>query len=222
MRKKLLFTIPLLFLSSIAQPALADGQTGIDNYDDARRLFWREMYKRGGDESLYCGKPLQRGYNDGINIEHVFPMYWATKGLKCGTRKQCQQRSDQFNHIEADLHNMYPAMTEINDARGSLGFGIIPGEKRDFGQCDFEINGGLVEPRDSAQGEIARAALYMAYTYDDLYLTQKQLTLMQLWNQLDPPSEHEHWRNDRIESIQGNRNPFIDKPELADSMKAFR
>jgi endonuclease I len=38
------------------------------------------------------------------------------------------------------------------------------------------------------------------------------------WNELDPVSEAEIVRNDKIEVIQGNRNPFIDYPELADQI----
>jgi deoxyribonuclease-1 len=33
------------------------------------------------------------------------------------------------------------------------------------------------------------------------------------WHRSDPPDGHERWRNDRIEVLQGNRNPYIDRPE---------
>ncbi len=36
------------------------------------------------------------------------------------------------------------------------------------------------------------------------------------WNRLDPPSAVEANRNNYVESIQGNRNPFIDYPQLVD------
>ena len=35
------------------------------------------------------------------------------------------------------------------------------------------------------------------------------------WNVLYPPGDKERGRNDRIEQIQGNRNPFVDLPGLA-------
>ena len=35
------------------------------------------------------------------------------------------------------------------------------------------------------------------------------------WNELDPVDEWEMQRNDVTEGYQGNRNPFIDHPELA-------
>ena len=36
------------------------------------------------------------------------------------------------------------------------------------------------------------------------------------WNRLDPVDEWEMERNNETAKIQGNRNPFIDHPELAD------
>ena len=35
------------------------------------------------------------------------------------------------------------------------------------------------------------------------------------WNEADPVDSWEMNRNNVIEGIQGNRNPFIDHPELA-------
>lgn len=42
--------------------------------------------------------------------------------------------------------------------------------------------------------------------------------ILKAWNKLDPPSEVEKLRNTTVQKIQGNRNPFIDYPELADQM----
>ena len=42
--------------------------------------------------------------------------------------------------------------------------------------------------------------------------------LMVAWNQLDPVSEVEKYRNHTVEKIQGNRNPFVDHPEWISSL----
>ena len=38
------------------------------------------------------------------------------------------------------------------------------------------------------------------------------------WNQIDPPSAVEVNRNNYVETVQGNRNPFIDYPQLVRNM----
>lgn len=197
----------------------AAGQTRIEDYEQARKLFWRRLYDQGG-ETLYCGRKLTRGYNKGVNIEHVFPMAWVTNALDCGRRKQCRRTSDLFNRIEADLHNLYPARTEVNDARGAMSYGEIPGERHAVRGCDFEVdeNRRVVEPRPAARGEIARAMFYMRDAYGLVIFDRLGARLKQ-WHRQDPVSAHERQRNDVIEKIQGTRNKYIDRPELVDAIE---
>jgi deoxyribonuclease I len=194
------------------------GQTRIEDYEQARKLFWQELYDRGG-ETLYCGRQFGAGYNRGINIEHVFPMAWVTSALQCGRRKQCRETSERFNRIEADLHNLYPARTDINKARGAMSFGEIEGERRWDGQCDFEVDERrrVVEPRPAARGEIARAMFYMRDTYG-LVIFDRLGARLKEWHRRDPVSVHERQRNDAIEKIQGTRNKYIDDPGLVDGL----
>ena len=67
-----------------------------------------------------------------VNIEHVFPMSWVTRALSCGTRQQCRNTSKMFNRIEADMHNLFPALSEVNSARSSFSFTKIGGEYSAF------------------------------------------------------------------------------------------
>lgn len=210
----------VLVLLGYSAAAQADsGQTGIEDYEQARKLFWRHLYNEGG-QTLYCGKSFGAGYNAGINIEHVFPMSWVTNALKCGRRKACRETSERFNRIEADLHNLYPARTEVNDARGAMRFGEIPGERRWDGACDFEVDERqrVIEPRPEVRGEIARAMFYMQDSYD-LVIFDKQGALLKQWHRRDPVSAHERQRNDAIDTIQGTRNKYIDDPELVNGIE---
>lgn len=209
----------VLLCGTAAQAGGGPGQTRIEDYEQARKLFWRHLYNDGG-ETLYCARQFGAGYNAGINVEHVFPMAWVTNALKCGRRKQCRERSERFNRIEADLHNLFPARTEINDARGAMRYGEIPGERHWDGQCDFEVDEGrrAVEPRPAARGEIARAMFYMQDMYD-LVIFNRQGALLKRWHRQDPVSAHERRRNEVIERIQGTRNKFIDQPELVDAIE---
>ena len=114
--------------------------------------------------------------------------------------------------IEADLHNLYPSRTEVNKARSNYPFTVIRGEQRSFGSCDFEFDerARTAEPSPEARGRIARAMLYMSDEYD-LYLKKKQKSLYLAWDGKYPPDQAEHRRNERVEQLQGNRNPYIDK-----------
>ena len=56
-----------------------------------------------------------------------------------------------------------------------------------------------------------------AYTADKYYgLTAYGVALLLKWHREDPVSQKEIDRNDGIQSQQGNRNPFIDYPELVE------
>jgi len=198
--------ICLLVLSSAGSLA---GSTG---YRDIIPTFWARLYPDGG-EDLYCGQRFER-YQRWVNIEHVYPMAWVTRALSCGTRQQCRQRSARFNAIEADMHNLYPAIRKWNDARGAMAYGEISGEDWVAPHCDLEIDEAArrVEPRAAVRGDIARAMLYMEAQHG-LVIYKRQRALLLDWHRADPPDDHERWRNDRIEQLQGNRNPYIDDPQ---------
>lgn len=51
--------------------------------------------------------------------------------------------------------------------------------------------------------------------YDDVNRCKEKL---KEWNNLDQPSGIELLRNDTVQKIQGNRNPFVDHPELMDKV----
>jgi hypothetical protein len=60
--------------------------------------------------------------------------------------------------MEADLHNLVPAVGELNGDRSNLPFGIVPGPGGAYGACDFKIGGKprAVQPRPEVRGDAAR------------------------------------------------------------------
>ncbi|MCX7645555.1 MAG: endonuclease [Rhodobacteraceae bacterium] len=116
----------------------------------------------------------------------------------------------------ADLHNRYAAEPELERLRAGRGFGPEPV--------------GL-EPADALKGDVARTLFYMDLRYDgadgrpDLRLTAGHsqdsdpslgdLCALLQWNEADPVDAAERRRNEWIAKRQGNRNPFIDRPEFA-------
>lgn len=204
------------------QPREGVVATAIPDYQTARKIFWSKVYP-GSAETLYCGDMMDSDDRTGFNVEHVFPMSWVTNALSCGTRAQCRSSSQQFNIIEGDLHNLYPARSTVNSARRSYRFGEVHGESRAFGQaCDFEVNdrARVAEPRPAMRGEIARAMFYMAYQYRDQGLTifARSGNILQQWHADDPPDEREKKRNLRISSLQGTANLFVEQPEILDQL----
>jgi deoxyribonuclease-1 len=59
---------------------------------------------------------------------------------------------------------------------------------------------------------------YMRDTYG-LVIYRRLGDRLKQWNREDPVSAFERQRNDAIEKIQGNRNKYIDHPELADTIE---
>ena len=139
-------------------------------------------------------------------------MGWVMRELKCGDRKTCRRTSRRFNYIEADLHNLYPSRATINKDRSSYAFAEIKGERRKYGKCDFEVDRKKrrAEPREKVRGDIARSVLYMSEKHN-IELFKRQRDLMLKWHRNDPPDEDEKRRNNRIYSIQGSRNSYIDE-----------
>ncbi len=139
-----------------------------------------------------------------------------------------------------DVHHLRPCDVSVNSTRNNRNFdecvtcqdvidnGFNTGSKKDANLWTFE-------PPDEVKGDVARMIMYMAIRYEggsgepDLELTntlldksskqplQANLATLLEWNSLDSVSDWERNRNEVIFSdFQGNRNPFIDNPELAE------
>lgn len=98
------------------------------------------------------------------------------------------------------------------------------------------------EPADEVKGDIARLLVYVYVHYTRIgsyyvgtgwedylgtlnlidvmgYNTKEEAQqILVKWNELDPVSETEKLRNDTVQKIQGNRNPFVDYPHLMKKM----
>jgi deoxyribonuclease-1 len=219
MKKAILPVLVLLIAGISVSFSMSMQQTAFEDYREALPVFWAKVYGEGG-ETLYCGRRFGPNKGGAINVEHVFPMSWVMKKFGCRNRTQCRRSSPQFNRIEADMHNLYPSIATINEARGAMGYGMVLGEHRRYGACDFEVDKDRrkVEPRRKVRGNIARAMFYMADTYD-LKIFRRQGELLKKWHREDPPDEEEQRRNNLIEQLQGTRNRFIDRPTEADKLR---
>ncbi|NQV15450.1 endonuclease [bacterium] len=138
-----------------------------------------------------------------------------------------------------DCHHLRPADESVNSSRGTLDFDYGGSQHVEATECYYD--GDSWEPRDAVKGDVARMMFYMVVRYDPGYHTDNTLYDLELvdftgtatqqptfgklssllqWHALDPPDNFELNRNEVVYGFQGNRNPFIDHPEWADSIFA--
>lgn len=160
---------------------------------------------------------------ESYNREHTVPKSWFNE--------QSPMVSDAF-HI-------YPTDTKVNSQRGNYPYGecsngiSLGGHALGkLGTSTFSgYTGTVFEPVDQYKGDLARTYFYMATCYagktlnigngsvvftSDANLTNYADSLFMKWTREDAVSQKEITRNDSIYKVQGNRNPFIDHPELAE------
>lgn len=148
-----------------------------------------------------------------IEWEHVMPAWAFGHQMQCwqdGGRKNCR-KSPNFKQMEADMHNLVPAVGEVNGDRSNYRFGMLEGENRAYGSCDVEIDfkARKAEPAPYLRGDIARTYFYMRDMYG-VRLSKQQRRLFEAWAKQDPVDDWERKRNDLIEERQGNRNPYVE------------
>ncbi|MEH6579986.1 MAG: endonuclease [Amphritea sp.] len=161
-----------------------------------------------------CGFTPRKNANRAARIEweHVVPAWAFGHQLQCwqnGGRKACR-KDKQFKLMEADLHNLVPAIGEVNGDRSNYRFAMLEGESRPYGQCDMEVDfkSKKVEPPINRRGDIARTYFYMQERYG-LSISRQQMQLFTAWARQDPVDEWELERDRKITAIQGNRNPYV-------------
>ena len=162
-----------------------------------------------------------------MNIEHIWANSWW------GHIK---------NNAYCDLFNLYPADATANGRKSNNPIGIVDGTVAytngvtKVGKSSSYSADSLItawEPADEWKGDFARTYFYMATCYShmtSLWTTTEGLltvdphspllmrpwvyNLMLEWAEADPLDEIEQERCEAIYRIQGNRNPFVDYPEL--------
>lgn len=157
-----------------------------------------------------------------MNIEHsVAKSWWG------GTK----------NNAYCDLHHLNPSDKDANSRKSNYPLGELTSVSWTNGVASVgkaNINGSSMnafEPCDEYKGDFARTYMYMFTCYQDLtwentwmnyenstYPTLKPwaVQLLLKWHKEDPVSEKEVNRNNAVYAVQGNRNPYIDYPQLAE------
>ena len=158
----------------------------------------------------------------GMNIEHSVAKSWW---------------GGNQNNAYCDIHHLNPSDQNANSRKSNYPLGELTSVSWENGVTfvgKANIDGksqNAYEPCDEYKGDFARVFMYMFTCYQDLtweytwmnyekstYPTLKPwaVELLLKWHKQDPVSEKEVNRNNAVYAVQGNRNPYIDYPQLAD------
>lgn len=174
---------------------------------------------RYSSEKEWVKSTSQGAAGAGMNIEHSFPKSWWG-----GAKSQAYK----------DLYNLMPCEGKINSTKSNYPMGIVV--SGDKGNGWTKVGKGTDgkwywEPADPWKGDFARGYMYMATAYQDytwkgtqaLQILQQgayptlqkwAYTLYIQWAKADKPNALEIKRNNDVAKIQGNRNPYVDFPNL--------
>ena len=173
-------------------------------------------YRRGRHlaiDQASCGYRTRKNARraNRIEWEHVMPAWEMGHQRQCwqhGGRKNCRKNDPVFRRMEADLFNLRPSVGEANADRSNYRYGMIPGEARRYGACDFEVAHRVAEPRPAVRGNVTRIYAYMARHYG-LRISRKQRRLFAAWDRADPVDADECVTNRKIAAVMGRKNPFV-------------
>ena len=138
------------------------------------------------------------------SAEHVVPQSWFQK-------KQ---------PMRGDLHHLFACEQKCNSFRGNTPYFEFQEEAvmEDCGRN--EKNDQKFEPL-GGKGAVARATLYFLLRYPGAIAADRlddRIEILRKWHRENEITVYERHRNREIFLKQGNRNPFIDHPEWADSI----
>lgn len=200
-------------LKSTLKNLMKSTHTKISTYDDCHYKADKTDCENGdGKVSLiYTSYSATMSQWNGWNREHVWPKSLGGNNTTGGG---------------ADLHHIRPSDAVVNSTRGNKRYGNADGGKATYGANPASgVLGGYsatyFEPLDNVKGDVARICLYVYVRWgsewgaDSITEVFQSVDVLLEWCEMDPVDTWEMGRNEVVQNIQGNRNVFIDYPELA-------
>lgn len=172
-----------------------------DSFNDELRRIIKTNGKATGSTSEVKKADKYQGKN--YNIYDGFGTY--------GNREHVWPNSKLNGAPKYDLQNLRAAIVGTNSTRSNYPYGEGSGRWK-------LLQGNKFYPGDEHVGDVARIILYISVRYNLNVNTVGTLPLFLKWHKQDPVSDFERSRNNNIQDIQQNRNPFIDYPDYVDSL----
>lgn len=191
------------------------------SYSDAKYMLQytdESITNPGFDYGMWDGDLIKATWDSGAswNREHV----WACAQMQITS--QARPNEDTRNH-STDLHNLRVACQQANGLHGNKFFDYFNTTTTMYPNIADGLSGHHAYGGDF-RGDLARTLFYMYVRYEGLQLNDDldinnnvsmgKLSALLDWHALDPVDAFETQRNNRIYGYQGNRNPFIDYPEI--------
>ncbi|MBO4800443.1 MAG: endonuclease [Bacteroidaceae bacterium] len=208
----------------IGSPKVLDYGALWSGFYDTDRMADNQVRDRYSNEKRYFSGKSNNAVS-GMNKEHGIANSWWGKTK---------------NAAYSDLHHLMPSDIKANSDKSNFGMGIVTKVSKTNGSIKVGKgtagNNGTVnlwEPADNWKGDFARIYFYLVTAYQELNMVQTEgantmqtntypklqpwaYQLYLKWSREDPVDDIERARNDAVYKIQGNRNPFIDYPTLAE------
>jgi endonuclease G, mitochondrial len=192
---------PNLQLESIYSSTTIDAIASIkEDYDKAE--YWNSIGQMAAMAALApatASAQIALTTSQYLNCEHVV----------------CQSWFDHSQPMKGDLHHLFSCDPNCNSFRGNRPLADLPGLDANMTACGTLSEGAKSFEPQAGRGAAARATFYFLVRYPkkvDEYDVEDLKTL-QRWSEEDPPNLYEKHRNQAIQELQGNRNPFIDHPD---------
>lgn len=165
-----------------------------------------ECVYTGFNKTSYTSRSNAQGTSPNFNTEHTFPQGFFNSNLP----------------MRSDIHHLYPTTNNSNSQRGNKPFGVVTGGTPvTLGGGSF-FNNTTFEPRNVQKGQTARAMMYFVIRYQDYsnHFSVQQ-NILKNWHNTYAVDSIEERRNNDIFIVQGNRNPFVDYPQLEKRITNF-
>lgn len=195
------------------------------SYEEARRMMFGDLFleSHGNNKyslkEVYCNIEINQTHGVGpgkipnpslVNCEHTWPQSKFSKQFPSELQK-------------SDLHHLFPVDMKANSTRGNNPFAEVAG-KATHANCQDSMIGNAIgtnirsfEPPVEHRGNVARAIYYFSTRYK-MNIEATEAKYLKKWSAEDPVDQAELERNEKIMQLQGNRNPFVDFPELVNRL----